>query len=156
MKKLFFLGAAFTCTVCMTAQEVSHLDKDITEKEVPAPVMKTWNAQHPGQKVDRWELKAGNYEADFTKDGKLHEISMDKNGKWIETEMAVDKADVPQAVLDAAGKDKTYKDWAFDHAEKVSTPKHKELYEVTVKKGEQLMGLYYTPDGKTLVRVEKD
>jgi hypothetical protein len=158
MKKIVLLPAlaiALLLAGTAKAQEVSGLDKDITEKEVPAAVMKTFKAKYPNQKVDKWEQKAGNFEADFTKDGKFCELAMKADGSWIEFETKIEKADVPKAVLDAHAKSK-YKDWAFDHAEEVKTPKHDKLYEVTVKKGKDMMGLYFTPDGKTLVREEKD
>jgi hypothetical protein len=156
MKKLFFISAALVMTVCATAQEKSSLDKDITEKEVPAAVMKAFQAKNPGQKVDKWEMKGVNFEADYTKGGKFCEMCMDKTGKLIENETACEKKDVPQAVLDAVAANKEYKDWTFDHCEEVETAKHPKLYEITVKKGTAVTGLYYTPDGKKLVKVEKE
>jgi hypothetical protein len=158
MKKLVALSMVSICltfTTTVKAQEKSHLDKDITEKEVPAPVMKTFKEKHPNQKVEQWEMKAGNYEADFKVDGKLHELSMKADGTFIELEKSIEKSDVPKAVLDAFAKSE-HKDWAIDHAEEVKTPEHEKLYEITVKKGKEMKGLYYTPDGSKIVRVEKD
>jgi hypothetical protein len=158
MKKIVLLPAiavALLLAGTTKAQEVSGLDKDITEKEVPAAVMKTFKEKYPKQKVDKWELKGGNYEADFTQNAKFCELAMKADGTWIEFEIKIEKTEVPKAVLDAHMKSK-YKDWTYDHAEEVKTPKHDKLYEVTVKKGKEMMGLYFTPDGKTLVREEKD
>lgn len=158
MKKLTLAVAvilSFAFTNTSNAQEKSSLDKDITEKEVPAAVMATWKKTHPNQKVEKWEMKAGNYEADFWEGKKFCEFSTKPDGTWIESETKIEKADVPKEVMEAFAKSE-YKDWTFDHAEQIKTPEHDKLYEVTVKKGKDFTGLYYTPDGTKLVRVEKE
>ncbi len=157
MKKLTILSIAVIVSLSFNAnaQEKSSLDKDITEKEVPAAAMSTFKKKYPNQKVEKWEMKAGNYEADFTMDGKFCEFAMKPDGTWIESETKIEKSGVPKAVLDAYAKSE-YKDWAYDHAEEVATPAFPKLFEVTVKKGKDFTGLYYTPDGAKLVRVEKE
>lgn len=158
MKKSILIAAAALSFAFLNkglAQEKSSLDKDITEKEVPAAVMATWHKTHPNQKVEKWEIKAGNYEADFYEGKKFCEFSTKPDGTWIESETKIEKADIPKAVLEAYAKSE-YKDWTYDHAEEVKTPEHNKLFEVTVKKDKAFTGLYYTPDGAKLVRIEKE
>ena len=75
----------------------------LTEEQVPAVVKQSAKAQFPKAKSIAWKLKTDkNYEAEFTLKGTEIAAKFDTAGKWLETESAITRSQVPKAVRTAA------------------------------------------------------
>src|ERR1039457_5078715 len=75
----------------------------LTADQVPPAVKQTVQARFPTVKTVAWKLKSDkNYEAEFTLKGTEIAAKFDTAGKWLETESAITRSQVPKAVRTAA------------------------------------------------------
>jgi len=115
-------------------------------------------AQTPPQQVDaafakkfpnatkvKWEQEAENeWEAEFQYGGMETSACFDNSGTWLETETAIKRKDVPQAVLKAI--EAEYKDWKIEAAEKIEKPDFSG-YEIALEKNEYELEVLFSASG---------
>lgn len=100
------------------------------QKVVPVEVKEAFTKSFPGITVKKWDKEDGNYEANFTKDGKSMSATFDAKGEWLETETDIAISELPAAVSDYV-KDH-YKGAVIKQAAKLRTSKG-DMYEAEVK-----------------------
>ena len=100
-------------------------------QNVPAAVSTAFTKTFPGISVKKWDKEEGNYEANFTKDGKTVSATFDANGKWVETETDIEVNELPAPVMEYI---KTkYHNAAIKEAAIINTSENKKKYEAEVK-----------------------
>jgi hypothetical protein len=117
MKKIFFLAAMFMTGDCIA-------------QNVPAPVKEAFAKSFPNTTVKKWDKEDGNYEANFTANGKTMSATFDATGNLKETETGIKVSDLPAPVAEYVKKN--YKDAAIKEASIVERGKEK-MYEAEVK-----------------------
>ena len=118
-------------------------------QNVPAEVKAAFAKSFPNTTVKKWDKEDGNYEANFTKDGKTMSATFDAKGTWMETETDIKISELPAAVSDYVKTN--YKGATIKEAAIINNPSAKKLYEAEVK-GEDLL---FDENGKFLKK-EKD
>ena len=116
---------------------------------IPAEVKTAFAKSFPNTTVKKWDKEDGNYEANFSKDGKTMSATFDAKGNWLETETDIKVTELP-APVSSYVKTK-YGNAAIKEAAVISNPQHKKLYEAEVK-GKDLL---FDEQGKFL-KEEKD
>ena len=87
MKKLFIAIAIFTTVSCLT-------------KDIPQTVKDAFSKSFPGITVKKWDKEDGNYEANFSKDGKSMSATFTATGVLEETETDIKVSELPAGVED--------------------------------------------------------
>ncbi|MEP7318553.1 MAG: PepSY-like domain-containing protein [Panacibacter sp.] len=113
----------------------------------PAPVQAAFAKNFPGITAKKWDKEDGNYEANFSKDGKTMSVTFDISGAWLETETDIAVKDLPGSVT--AYIKEHYKGAGIKEAGMLKTPKG-EMYEAEVK-GKDLL---FDMNGKFLKETE--
>ena len=73
----------------------------ITANHVPPGVKESFQVKFPAIKRAQWKFKSDrNYEAEFALKGTEIAAKFDSSGKWLETESAAFRSEVPAAVYD--------------------------------------------------------
>jgi CheY-like chemotaxis protein len=110
--------------------------------QTPAAVLAAFQQKYPAAQAVEWETEdEGVFEADFKLDNKKMSAAFDAKGTWLETEMAIKKSALPEAVRAAIAKE--FPDYEIDEAEQVETPGGMQ-YEVVLE----------NEDGDTEIEVE--
>jgi hypothetical protein len=91
MKTTLLLVSAVLCTAFASAQTLES-------KNVPAPVVATFNAKFPKAKKIEWEKEKENYEVSFTFNKTEQTAVFDPLGNLIETEVEIKKNELPENV----------------------------------------------------------
>jgi len=125
--KHFFLGLlSFFCTSSMYGQKLKSAD-------VPAAVKSAFEKAYPNATDVDWKKEDSGYEVEFELGSENEQsIVFDANGKWLEKEIEINKADLPAPVL-AALKGKRIKE-----ASKITKADGAVLYEAEVKRKDLL------------------
>lgn len=118
MKTLLFILATITTLSC-------HAQKDI-----PAAVQESFKKNFPGVTVKKWDKEDGNFEANFSKDGKTMSATFDAKGVWMETETDIAIKDLPASVSSYVKEH--YSGATIKEAAMLKTPKG-DMYEAEVK-----------------------
>ena len=85
--------------VAIAFQPLAAPAQDLTADKVPTVVRQAFHAKFPIVKRAAWKIKSDkNYEAEFRVNGTEIAAKFDVTGKWLETESAIPRATVPQAV----------------------------------------------------------
>ncbi len=142
MKQILILLFAVVTTSNVQAQKLK-------ESEVPAPVKKAFMQKFPKAKDAKWEKEdATAIEAEFKMDNSEYSAKFDLEGKWLETEMEVDKKQLPAAILATIAKE--FSDFKIEEAEKVETPGNDLVYELELEKKEITYEVQFNKEGKVL------
>lgn len=100
------------------------------QKDIPAAVQESFKKNFPGVTVKKWDKEDGNFEANFSKDGKSMSATFDATGAWMETETDIAISELPAAV--ASYVKEHYSGASIKEAAKLKTPKG-EMFEAEVK-----------------------
>ena len=136
MKTLLFMLATITTLSCFA------------QKDIPAAVQESFKKNFPDVTVKKWEKEDGNFEANFSKDGKTMSATFDAKGAWMETETDIAIKDLPASVSSYVKEH--YSGATIKEAAMLKTPKG-DMYEAEVK-GKDLL---FDMNGKFL-KEEKD
>jgi hypothetical protein len=112
--------------------------KGLTEK-FPAATKITWRKE--SAKI--WEVK-------FLIDGKIFSCDFDPNGKWLETEIKIDIADLPKPVTEAIKS--TYSNATITACYKTETLKNGIYYEADIIKGKKNKEVAFNADGSPVIK----
>ena len=118
MKKVFVAFALFIAISCIA-------------QSTPEAVKASFAKNFPGLTVKKWDKEDGNYEANFSKDGKTMSATFDANGKWMETESDIKVSELPLSVANYVKTN--YKGAAIKEAATIEKPGGEKMYEAEVK-----------------------
>jgi hypothetical protein len=123
--------------------------------QVPVAVKQALQAKFPGVRVLEWKIKSPTiYEAEFTRKGSEITVMFDSTGKWLETETAIDPAQVPKVVSDAAAKQ--FKGYRVIETQSVERWDAQELvYELHFENAKQLVKAQFSHEGAILTQSAK-
>ena len=136
MKTPLFMLATITTLSCFA------------QKDIPAAVQESFKKNFPNVTVKKWEKEDGNFEANFSKDGKTMSATFNAKGAWMETETDIAIKDLPASVSSYVKEH--YSGATIKEAAMLKTPKG-DMYEAEVK-GKDLL---FDMNGKFL-KEEKD
>ena len=118
MKKVLVFIAALSTLSCMA-------------QNIPQAVTTAFKKSFPGITIKKWDKEDGNYETNFSKDGKTMSATFDAKGNWMETETDIKVSELPASVTDYV---KTkYAGAAIKEAAIITNPQAKKIYEAEVK-----------------------
>jgi hypothetical protein len=112
MERVLCVLTAWAAVACMAYSEPLPSDK------VPAKVREAFRAKFPDVNKVEWKLKDDkNYEAEFKQKDVEVAAKFDDQGKWLETETAIEKSDLPKEVRASISKE--FKDYKIIETQKV-------------------------------------
>jgi hypothetical protein len=124
--------------------------QNITADQVPPAVKESVQARFPAAKAVAWKLKTDkNYEAEFTLKGTEIAAKFDSAGKWLETESAISRSQVPKAVRTAVAKQFA----AYKVVERQTVQRRNEerlIYELHLEGGTEILKVWLSADGAVL------
>lgn len=139
--------------VLLTAMVVAVATLQSCGQNVPEKVKSGFSQKFPNASSVKWDKESDTeWEAEFKMNGKDYSANFTIDGKWKETEYEIKKSEIPQAVKDAASRD--YSGYDIEAAEKTETPEY-DAYELELEKGEEVVEIVYSADGKVIKKKEK-
>ncbi|MEW5677000.1 PepSY-like domain-containing protein [Flavobacterium enshiense] len=127
----------------------------ISEDKVPAEVLSSFKLKFPSSTAKEWEIEDDSeYEADFDWKGKKYSAKFDKSGEWLETETEIKAVELPKSVSGTIANEFT--GFKIDEAEKAETANHGIVYEVKLKKDNEVLEVKLSADGKVLEKKTKE
>ena len=119
------------------------------EAQIPDAVLKSFKNKYPNEKVHDWEKDAHNYiEIQFKKDGDQYRADFLNDGTWIETEVSIDKDDLPKAIKKIIKE--TYGDRKIAEIEKVEHHSKGIFYDVEFKKKGKNLDVEFRANGEII------
>ena len=119
------------------------------EAQIPDAVLKSFKIKYPNEKVHDWEKDAHDYfEIQFKKDGEQHRADFMADGTWIETEVSIDKDDLPKAIKKVIKEQ--YGDREISEVEKVQHHSKGLFYDVEFKQKGKNMDVEFKENGKII------
>jgi hypothetical protein len=127
----------------------------LTADKVPAKVRESFRAKFPEVKKVEWKLKDDkNYEAEFTQKDVEVAAKFDENGKWVETETAIAKTELPKEVRAKISRE--FKDYKVIETQKVERPDGKPvLFEVHLENPKEVLKVQLEANGTIAARSSK-
>ncbi|MCB0630132.1 MAG: PepSY-like domain-containing protein [Saprospiraceae bacterium] len=130
----------------------------LRDPEVPQVVLDAFAAKFPHVKKVKWEKEADNeYEAEFKQGGHEMSANFDSDGTWLETEVEMKKAELPDAVKKAIQRE--FSGYDIEEAERVETPDLPLAFEVELENeaDNTEVEAVFSADGKLLKKkMEKE
>ncbi len=121
-------------TVTLLCISISLLCGVQAQIQVPRAVSMAFQNKFPAIQSNEWEEEEkGVYEAEFKMKGRKMSAAFDETGKWLETETAIKKNALPDAVKKTIAAE--FPGYEIDEAEKLETPEGL-AYEVELEKEE--------------------
>jgi len=129
--------------------------KTASADEVPEAVKKAFQVKFPSVKIAEWKIKSDKtYEAEFTVNGTEITVIFESSGKWLETESAIDPAEVPKAVNIAAAEH--FKGYKVIETQSVERWNERHLiYELHFENAKDLAKAQFSSDGAILRQSSK-
>ena len=116
--------------------------------EVPEVAKKAFATRFAEAKSVKWSSEsATEFEAEFKLNGKEMSANFNNKGEWLETEISVEKADLPADVLKTI--ETQFAGYKTDEMASVETPGMK-AFEVSLAKGKEEIELTIDPKGKVI------
>lgn len=141
MKKLMTLAICMAFVACTYAQKA----KD----ETPAAAKAAFAAKYPTAQKVKWSVeKPGEFEVEFTLNKVESSALFDAGGKFLESEVEIKEAALPQAVKATLMRD--FAGYKLDEIEKSMDAKELTTYEMEAVKGKDKLELSFDASGKLL------
>jgi len=127
----------------------------LTADQVPPVVRQAAQARFPAAQAVAWKLKSDkNYEAEFTLKGTEIAAKFDAAGKWLETESAIARSQVPKAVRTAAAKQ--FPGYKVTERQTVQRCNEEHLiYELHLESAGEIVKAQFSAGGKVLTQSAK-
>ena len=124
--------------------------QDLNADRVPAVVLQAFQARFPTVKHAAWKIKSDkNYEAEFILNGTEIAAKFDSMGKWLETESAIPRAKVSQAIRDTAARQ--FKGYRVIETQSVQRWNEEHLiYELHLQNAREIVKALFSSDGAIL------
>lgn len=116
------------------------------QENVPKSIKDTFSKLYPKATEVKWDKENQGYEANFKLNGKDMSIILDKDGKVMETETAIEIFQLPKGVEKYVMDN--YKGFKIISAAKIVKSNGEELYEAKISKGKEKKDLYFDKNGK--------
>ena len=143
MKKIIFA----LLTVAIVSNSVSA--QKISADKVPVAVTAAFKAKFPTVLKTSWEMEnKTEFEANFHLNGVETSANFDKAGKWLETEIEIKVAALPNTIQSAITKD--YAGFKINEASKIESIKNGKCFEAEIEKGEETFDVLFSAEGKVL------
>lgn len=84
----------------------------------------------------------------YTLDGFNYTSYFDKAGNWLETELEIDKSELPEAISNTIAE--KLNDYSIIDIELVKTADDQIFYEIDLKKGDKIYDILFNDSGKIL------
>jgi uncharacterized lipoprotein NlpE involved in copper resistance len=124
-------------------------------KGVPQKVKDAFTEKFNEAKSIKWDKEDENeWEAEFVLNGKEMSANFDVDGNWKETEMEIEKEDIPEAVMNTFNK--KFAGYDIEEAANVSTTKLDNCYEMDIEKGDAKMEVLFDANGNLLKKEVDD
>ncbi|TVZ51073.1 PepSY-like domain-containing protein [Dokdonia sp. Hel_I_53] len=125
---------AIALTVGITVSCGQYVESQNTDKDdAPNEVKATFQNKYPGENDPDWHIDSnGNYESHFKIDGVKHRADFNPNGAWIETEVSIDKNELPEAVIKVINEQ--FPDEKITEIERVQSAEKGLFYDVEFKR----------------------
>ena len=143
MKKITLLAFALTIIGFTSCDKETKAPQKVTEafaKKFPAATDVEWAKESETE-----------WEAEFKVNGKEHSANFTQDGTWTETEFEIDKAEIPQIVMNALKAE--FEDYEIEEMEISETVEGK-VYEFGIEKGNTEMEVAINANG-TIVKKEQ-
>jgi predicted acylesterase/phospholipase RssA len=134
--------------VLLTATSCTSFAQDISQKDVPAVVINTFQQKFSNQANVDWEMKKGLYEAEFKVNGIEHNVYLDNTGKMVTYKQEITEIELPATVI--ATIKKYFSDYKLDEIEKYQEG-ITVTYKVKLEKGKDERKVTFGSDGKVIV-----
>jgi hypothetical protein len=122
------------------------------QKTPPAAVSKAFAEKFRNVEKVKWSMEeATEWEAEFKMNGKEASASFDLAGKWLETEIEIEKSELPAAVKDAINKQ--YSGAKIGECSNIDSPTFTG-YEIAMNDKGKKFEVQVTKDGKLKVNKE--
>jgi hypothetical protein len=150
MKNIILGALIATGLLCLAAPA-----QVLTADQVPAAVKQAFQARFPAVKAAGWKVKSDkNYEAEFTVKGTEIAAKFDSAGKWLETESAISRSQVPKAVRTAVAKQ--FKGYKVVETQTVQRRNEERLiYELHLENTKEIVKAQLSADGTVLTQSAK-
>jgi hypothetical protein len=129
--------------------------QDLAPAQVPPAVRQSVQGRFPAARDVAWKLKTDkNYEAEFTLKGTEIAAKFDAAGKWLETESAISRSQVPKAVRTAVAKQFA----AYKVVERQTVQRCNEerlIYELHLEGAKEVLKVWLSADGAVLSQSAK-
>jgi hypothetical protein len=124
-------------------------------EKVPAKVREAFRTKFPDVKKVEWKLKEDkNYEAEFRQKDVEVAVKFDEKGKWLETETAIAKSELPKEVQARIAKE--YKAYKIIETQKVERADDKpDLFEVHLENAAEILKVQLEANGTIAGRSSK-
>ncbi len=143
-KALLLFG--FICAMSCAQKVESQNSK---KGYAPEAVKATFQAKYPGENDPDWHVDSnGNYESHFKIDGVRHRADFSPDGKWIETEVSIDKDELPKAIRKVINKE--YSHEKITEIERVQSAEKGLFYDVEFKRKGKNKDVEFTEEGKII------
>ncbi len=120
--------------VCLSISLLSCTHTVNAQDDVPEAVETTFKAMYPDENDPDWEMDAhGNWEARIRIKGIRNRVDYRPDGRWVETEISIDKEELPKVIKDIINASKELKDMKITEVEKVDSATKGKFYDVEFK-----------------------
>src|SRR5207248_388890 len=128
----------------------------LSTNHVPAKVRQAFRAKFPAVRFAAWKIKSdGDYEAEFTLKRKEIAAKFDVSGKWIETESAIPRSQLPTALSAAIAQE--FKGYKIVETQTLQRwDETRLIYEVHLENAAEIVKLQLYSDGTILNRSAKE
>jgi len=124
------------------------------QDDVPAVVKNAFAGQFAGAESVNWEdPEDGVYEVEFEQGGKEMMAKFDAGGNWLETEVEIAEADLPEAVKQAIAAQ--FAGYKIDKVETEATPEMPLAYKVRFEQDDSEVTATFSAEGEVLKKKEK-
>ena len=143
MKRIIYITALGLLTLFTTSSFAQF-------RKLPAEVTNAFQEKYPDAKSVEWRDKLSSFTASFQMDSNMYIAQFNSKGEWENTEVAIDKTELPEAVH--AGFDKSkYADWNYGQVTKIELPNDEVQYRIEIAKGDiKKRNLYFNSEGRLL------
>ncbi|MGE0567671.1 MAG: PepSY-like domain-containing protein [Bacteroidia bacterium] len=127
--------------------------QNLKESEVPAAVKNSFKGIYNNATVTKWEKEDGQYEAEFTWEGKKTDAIFNEGGEFQFQEQEVEINTLPKAVKDAVVK--KYVGFTINEAELVVDPTGVGFFQLELKNGKNEIEIQIQDNGE-LIKESKE
>lgn len=139
-------------TVCICLIFVAFTFGQKAGENIPAAAKSGFTTKFPTAKKVKWSIeKPGEFEVDFTLNNVEQSALVDPKGNIIETEIEIEKSELPQEVKAALAKD--FAGYKLDEFTKATNANGVVDFEIQVIKGKDKWTVEFDPTGKLLSKL---
>jgi uncharacterized membrane protein YkoI len=121
----------------------------ISESKVPTAVLIGFKTKFHDATKATWKIENNSgYEAEFLIDRTKQSAKFAKSGKWLKTKTEIKAEELPKEVSQTIAKE--FNGYKIEKTEKAETASNGMVYEVKVKKGNEIYELMIAASGKML------